>query len=123
MARTSPTQKKRLRENKLREKAQRKRELRQQRQAEKKRPQALEDQPLSEKSVSAESADTNEPGLQMASADTTSVQATTLSGSRGLDNQTKRTQEVRRKLEESWLRNYLLAICLTVLPIMTWRTS
>jgi hypothetical protein len=52
MARSSPTQQKRQRENKLREKAQLKRELRQQRQAEK-RARALEDPASVEPSVSA----------------------------------------------------------------------
>jgi hypothetical protein len=50
----SPTQKKRLRENKLREKAQLKRDRRQQRQAEKKAAQAQESQELNERVVAVE---------------------------------------------------------------------
>jgi len=60
MARSSPTQQKRQRENKLREKAQLKRELRQQRRAEKKRARPQEDQGLVEQSVSAGSGNANE---------------------------------------------------------------
>lgn len=59
MAGSSPTQKKRLREMKLREKAQTKRDRRQQRQAEKKLAQAQQ-QPLNEPFVSAESEMTDE---------------------------------------------------------------
>ncbi len=55
MAGSSPTQKKRLREMKLREKAQTKRDRRQQRQAEKKLAQAQPPQRLNELFVSAES--------------------------------------------------------------------
>jgi hypothetical protein len=54
MAGSSPTQKKRLREMKLREKAQTKRDRRQQRQAEKKLAQAQQPQQLNEPFVSAE---------------------------------------------------------------------
>src|SRR6516162_9323434 len=75
MRRSIPTQQKRQRENKLRERAQLKRELRQQRQAEKKRAQAQEDQPLSEQPVSEESTDANELGLEMTSHDTIITQA------------------------------------------------
>jgi RNA recognition motif-containing protein len=75
MARSSQTQQKRQRENKLREKAQIKRELRQQRQAEKKREQAQEEQALVEQSVSAGSGNANELGLEMTSTDRSGVKA------------------------------------------------
>jgi len=75
MTRGIQTQKKRQRENKLREKAQLKRELRQQRQAEKKRSQALAEQGLGEQLVPAENADRNELGLEMTSSDTIIAQA------------------------------------------------
>jgi hypothetical protein len=75
MARSSQTQQKRQRENKLREKAQLKRELRQQRQAEKKRARPQEDQALVEQSVSAGSGNANELGLEMNSTDTIVVEA------------------------------------------------
>ena len=75
MARSSQTQQKRQRENKLREKAQLKRELRQQRQAEKKRAQLQEDQASIEQSVSAGSGNANELGLEMTSTDTIVVEA------------------------------------------------
>ena len=75
MARSSQTQQKRQRENKLREKAQLKRELRQQRQAEKKRARPQEDQGLIEQSVSAGSGNANELGLEMTSTDRIGVEA------------------------------------------------
>src|SRR6266568_9098895 len=76
MARSSQTQQKRQRENKLREKAQLKRDRRQERQAEKKRVQE-EGEPLSDLLVSAEveSADRIEPALESASNGTIITQA------------------------------------------------
>jgi cold-inducible RNA-binding protein len=76
MARSSQTQQKRQRENKLREKAQLKRDRRQERQAEKKRVQE-EGQPLSDLLVSAEveGADRIEPALESASNGTIITQA------------------------------------------------
>jgi hypothetical protein len=74
MAGSSPTQKKRLRENKLREKAQAKRDRRQQRQAEKKLAQAQQPQRLNEPFVSAETEMTDAnvlPTLRSTSTDTT----------------------------------------------------
>ena len=70
MARSSQTQQKRQRENKLREKAQLKRERRQQRQADKKRGLPQEDLSFNEQPVSAESADASEPLFEPAGADT-----------------------------------------------------
>lgn len=65
MARSSQTQQKRQRENKLREKAQLKRERRQQRQAEKKRSQSQDDLSLGQEPVSGEGADAAEPAFEM----------------------------------------------------------
>jgi hypothetical protein len=72
MARSSQTQQKRQRENKLREKAQLKRERRQQRQAEKKRVQGPGGEGLHDQRVPAEiePANGNEPDLEAASVDT-----------------------------------------------------
>lgn len=72
MAGSSPTQKKRLRENKLREKAQIKRDRRQQRQAEKKLAQAQQPRQLTEPFVSAEieAADASLPALEFTGIDT-----------------------------------------------------
>jgi hypothetical protein len=72
MARSSQTQQKRQRENKLREKAQLKRDRRQERQAEKKIARAQEPQPLDEPLVSAEddATDGNVPALEPAGTDT-----------------------------------------------------
>jgi cold-inducible RNA-binding protein len=77
MARSSQTQRKRQRENKLREKAQLKRERRQQRQAEKKKAQEAGDQPLGDQAFSAEiePGDETEPNLSAATADTVLAQA------------------------------------------------
>ena len=76
MARSSQTQQKRQRENKLREKAQLKRDRRQQGQAEKKLAQVQELTPLYEPPVSAEieTPGGNEPPLEGASTDTTIAQ-------------------------------------------------
>ena len=65
MARSSQTQQKRQRENKLREKAQLKRERRQQRQAEKKRSQSQDNLSLGQEPVSEEGVDTTEPDFEM----------------------------------------------------------
>lgn len=72
MAGSSPTQKKRLREIKLREKAQTKRDRRQQRQAEKKLAQAQQPQRLNDPFVSAEieMTDVSVPTIESTSNDT-----------------------------------------------------
>jgi len=73
MARSSQTQQKRQRENKLREKAQLKRELRQQRKDEKKRAQA-QDQTSGEQPFALETRDANELALEITDADRISAQ-------------------------------------------------
>jgi len=93
MARSSETQQKRQRENKLREKAQIKRERRQQRQAEKKRVQGpggdgLNDQPVP---AEIEPANGNEPDLEAASVDTIIPQAAASLRGDGLDFKPGRT--------------------------------
>src|SRR5438105_1575435 len=75
MARSSQTQQKRQRENKLREKAQLKRDRRQQRQAEKKLAQAQEPQALNESFLSVEATDGNLPALESAGTDAIITQA------------------------------------------------
>jgi len=109
MARSSETQQKRQRENKLREKAQLKRERRQQRQAENKRAQGPGVEGLHHRLVPAEiePANGNEPDLEAASVDTIIPQAAAPLRGDGLDFKPVRTTTNIRKSEASWLRSYL----------------
>ena len=102
MARSSQTQQKRQRENKLREKAQLKCERRQQRQAEKKRVQGPGVEGLHHQLAPAEiePANGNEPDLEAASVGTIIPQAAASFRGDGLDFKPGRTTTNAAKSEE-----------------------